>query len=398
MSSTVLIQSLILLCIGSVALPLLILCALRLLGHKIRHGACYLILILCAIRILLPFGIGLPTVFDFSDLTPKTEEGGAIIIQSAPDGAASFDEEAARSDIFVSSEQNENVGGRVDVIAEAVGFFRANGALILLSVWGLGAIVCFLLSTVPQAILMRREDALTVEADENSARVYADVCVRLGIKRAPRLGRLNVAAIPHLRGAIRPTVVIGSADLDEQELIYVFSHELTHYRRGDILVKWLLLLDLSVFWWNPLVHLLVRRTQEEMEFSCDERVLASMEARQRHEYCAAILKLIKHHHSENGALAVGFSAERKGSVRRFREILSTVPKKKGSIAITVACLVLLLSGTILGISASELEQKPVTQVFYLKNECHLTEAQLIEISKTMEVPNVEGMRMTGWNV
>ncbi len=402
MSRAFLTEALILAALCSAILPLLTLGVLRGFGKKIRHRACYLILVLCAIRILLPTGIGIPTVFEFSDLTSSSDAGAVVII----DGTSADEDvlaQNATSDIFLlpsspvqDAEKEHPFSARLQAL---LGTVRRYAPIAVLTVWGVGTVVFLVASILPQISLLRKEKRFAREPDPEALDVYLSLCEERGLRHVPRLCSLNCAVIPYLNGIFRPRIVLGNAELDREELRHVLSHELTHFRRGDLFVKWLLLLDLACFWWNPLVHLLVRKTQEEMEYSCDERVLRCIGEEERHAYCSAILKLLRQNGSGKLPMTVGFSAERGGgAVDRFRAILDRTPKRRGGVAVVAICVSITASAVVFGCS-SQMISKPVTEVFYLKTaECHLSEEQLIEIAKTMEIPQVDGMRMTGWNV
>jgi uncharacterized repeat protein (TIGR02543 family) len=61
------------------------------------------------------------------------------------------------------------------------------------------------------------------------------------------------------------------------------------------------------------------------------------------------------------------------------------------------------SGAILGYGVAAESEEPahpedVTDVFFLKGDCNLTERQLLDISKSLEIPPHEGLHMVGWNV
>lgn len=391
---------------NAVILPLLTVGAVRLFEKKICRRACYLIFVVCAIRILLPVGLGLPSLIDLADVIPSHEQNDVIIRAEEEDVYSALN----GSGLVVQTQETDPLGSIEDTVNEDKTSFSSfwnglslfltrYGTLLLLAVWGSGAVIFLCLSVIPQMRWMRWERKHASKTDSATEELYRAVCAELGLRHPPRLSRLDCAVVPHLSGVFRPRVVIGDTVFNERELTYVLRHELTHYRRGDIFVKWLLLLDVAVFWWNPAVRLLVKHTQQSMELSCDERVLLGLEDETRHEYCSAILKVLKENAQARSALSVGFSSDRFRTVERFREILNVSPKKRGVAVIVIASAVLLFSGAVLGCSAFAQEVTPVTETFFFMTPCNLTQEQLVEISRSLEVPQeTEGMEMIGWNV
>lgn len=390
---------------SAVILPLLTVGAVRLFEKKICRRACYLIFVVCAIRVLLPVGLGLPSLIDLADVIPSRTRNDVIIRAEEEDVSSALN----GSGLVAQTQGADSLGSSGNTVSEDKTSFSSfwnglslfltrYGTLLLLAVWGSGAVIFLCLSVIPQMRWMRWERKHAAKTDSATEGIYRAVCAELGLRHPPKLSRLDCAVVPHLSGVFHPRVVIGNTLFNERELTYVLRHELTHYRRGDIFVKWLLLLDVAVFWWNPAVRLLVRYTQETMELSCDERVLLGLEDETRHEYCSAILKVLKENAQARSVLSVGFSSDRFRTVERFREILNVSPKKRGVAVIVIATVVLLCSGAVLGCSAFAQDVTPVTETFFFMTPCNLTQEQLVEISKSLEVPQAEGMNMIGWNV
>ncbi len=88
--------------------------------------------------------------------------------------------------------------------------------------------------------------------------------------RKPGLVRSRCVSSPMLMGVLRPTLVLPGRDYTPDMLTNIFRHELTHYRRGDIVYKWFAALVFSVHWFNPLAPLFRRELDRVCELSCDD--------------------------------------------------------------------------------------------------------------------------------
>ena len=64
-----------------------------------------------------------------------------------------------------------------------------------------------------------------------------------------------------------------SALAEPQALRVALLHELVHLRRRDWLVLLLARLTAALWWFHPLVHVLIRQLRFEIEAACDDRVL-----------------------------------------------------------------------------------------------------------------------------
>lgn len=71
-------------------------------------------------------------------------------------------------------------------------------------------------------------------------------------------------------GVFRPRIWVHGDLVQSPQLATLLRHELTHIRQHDN--AWLFVITLveCLFWWNPLVWYLGRRTRELQELSCDE--------------------------------------------------------------------------------------------------------------------------------
>lgn len=95
---------------------------------------------------------------------------------------------------------------------------------------------------------------------------------------------------PFVIGLIRPKICLPS-DLSEKEQEFVILHELTHIKRLDHIAKVIAFLALVLHWFNPFVWLAFFLSVKDMEMSCDEKVISSMDAGSRVEYSQVLLNL-----------------------------------------------------------------------------------------------------------
>ena len=66
-------------------------------------------------------------------------------------------------------------------------------------------------------------------------------------------------------GLFRPVLILPQMELSQQQLAFIFRHELAHYKRRDLWIKWMFLLVQSVHWFNPLVHILAKKANLDLE-------------------------------------------------------------------------------------------------------------------------------------
>ena len=135
--------------------------------------------------------------------------------------------------------------------------------------------------------------------------------------------RFNIYETDNLRtpfvfGILHPKIYIPGG-LATEEKSYIIRHEQAHIHRLDYLVKPAAFLILSVHWFNPLVWAAFILMGNDMELSCDEKVLREMGNGIKKAYSSSLLSLSSESHILNGSpLAFG-----EGNVKsRIKNVLN----------------------------------------------------------------------------
>ncbi|MCM1327742.1 MAG: M56 family metallopeptidase [Bacteroidales bacterium] len=136
-------------------------------------------------------------------------------------------------------------------------------------------------------------------------------------------------------GGLFVPFIIMKKGMEEKEETFIFRHELTHIKRGDILFKELQLLAVCVHWFNPFIYLLKRQMERECELSCDDRVLTNASAEERAEYAEFLVR----HALKNGSpLVAAWKSSEIPLKERINNIMDRKEKNKGK---SIVCMVLM---------------------------------------------------------
>lgn len=146
-----------------------------------------------------------------------------------------------------------------------------------------------------------------------------------GVPKGLRVCKTSAAVSPMVMGMIRPTLILPETALTESRLPYVLRHELVHYRRGDIVWRWVAVLATSIHWFNPMVYVAAAQMQEACEISCDWCVVRSMEQAKRDDYMRVILELLAEAMAKKQILTTQMASEKKQLQRRFTMIRNQKP-------------------------------------------------------------------------
>lgn len=232
-------------------------------------------------------------------------------------------------------------------------------AKMLFILWGMGMLVYAIWQAYSYMsfLYLAREAGQPAERDILH-RVLAEQKQSLGIRRDIPLVVTPAADCPMLAGFVKPALYLPDEALSEQEAMFIFRHELTHYKRADLWLKLLLTAAKMVHWFNPLVYLMARFAQEDIELACDDAVVRGMDGAARRAYGETILRSAAAQVKKR-ALVSCFTGDKKTLMRRFEGLFDTRAKKRG-VALVVAAAVLVGS---LGCAVSVGESKDSGETF-----------------------------------
>lgn len=219
---------------------------------------------------------------------------------------------------------------------------------ILLTLWLAGVISCILWQGIGYYRLIRslKGKSRSVErADLHT--ILQEQCADLVIDREIPLRVSSAADCPMLAGFIHPTLYLPDERISRTDAAFIFRHELTHYKHGDLWLKLLLLAARCLHWFNPLVHLIARFAQEDIEAACDDAVVRGHDGAYRRAYGETILRSAIAQVQKRKALVSCFGDDKKTLMRRFEGLFDKSVKKRGvALVVMIALLVGSLSCTI----------------------------------------------------
>lgn len=170
--------------------------------------------------------------------------------------------------------------------------------------------------------------------------------VKLDVRLPKRLRvyKIKEAVSPMVTGIIQPVLILPQEALTNERLNYVLCHELIHYRRGDLIWRWLAVLAMSVHWFNPVVYMAVSQMQEACEISCDYSVVRIMGQEKRDDYMRVILELLTAALAKRQILTTQMASGKKQLQRRFTMIRNQRVLSKRMIFLSI-CVGILFLGT-----------------------------------------------------
>ncbi len=191
-----------------------------------------------------------------------------------------------------------------------------------------------------------------VSKDEVVNKIFMEVCKELHITKPIGLQVCKKIDSPLVIGYWRPSILIPSRSYEDQELYFILKHELLHYKYGDLWYKLLLIGVRGVHWFNPLVHIMAKYAEEDLEVVCDSRVLQGEASEIKKSYMEAVLKVADSSHQKSISLSTQFKGNKQTLKQRFEAIVNGHKKQKGLLTFIMITCIGLLSGCV-GITREE---------------------------------------------
>ncbi len=156
-------------------------------------------------------------------------------------------------------------------------------------IWGAGVLIFLLVVIISYFRFLYRKSKNSVKISDS--KFFSEVKKELKIKKHIRLKASSDIGSPILVGILFPTVYIPCREIPDDNMRMVLLHELTHYKRKDLLIKWFAILVNAVHWFNPLCYLACANLSEACEVSCDMSVTKNMSEDEQKLYMQTILNL-----------------------------------------------------------------------------------------------------------
>lgn len=410
-----------------------ILLALCLLAEKLRkrYGASWLkfVWLLLAVRLLIPYNFSLPfteiRLFDMPGFeqqesnfvnTPNVpgemdnnyalNEGSQAEIVQNTDGAYEeyaplkyrtqdmmiSDTVADSSHVEIQTEAGHTIQADVSIsvtgTSETVAEKNANFSYteIMVGIWVLGIILgLFRIIMSYMHFNSSYKKSFDVVIDKELEQTIIDVQKKMIGKVLPVCQSKNVSS-PMLVGILTPKLVLPvvSGQWDKAELEMIVAHEICHYKKKDLWLKFLMILACCLNWFNPLVYVMKKQFFYDMELACDEAVLLACNGEEREAY-ARMMLIFAGKPNKAAAFSTGFAGSKKRMKKRIDYMLDTGCKKKGIFSIGLTSVVIMTMTVFVscGYKPYELEDDKSSEQFNIstgnENE-DFTPAEVVENS------------------
>ena len=163
---------------------------------------------------------------------------------------------------------------------------------------------------------------------------------------APEMFVCEAISTPAVTGVLHPQLLLPHEHYDSSDLRYILRHELCHLKRRDMLLKLVLLAANAMHWFNPVVYLMLRQADEDIELACDSAATDGLDRAERAAYSRTLLAAVQSHvRALPATTCFGGTVER--LKRRITNVLGA-QKKRGLGVVALVLALTLTAGCAVG--------------------------------------------------
>ena len=163
---------------------------------------------------------------------------------------------------------------------------------------------------------------------------------------APEMFVCEAISTPAVTGVLHPQLLLPHEHYDSSDLRYILRHELCHLKRRDMLLKLVLLAANAMHWFDPVVYLMLRQADEDIELACDSAATDGLDRAERAAYSRTLLAAVQSHvRALPATTCFGGTVER--LKRRITNVLGA-QKKRGLGVVALVLALTLTAGCAVG--------------------------------------------------
>lgn len=169
---------------------------------------------------------------------------------------------------------------------------------------------------------------------ERYSAILNSVCTSLAAKNRFQVMEIAGLSTPMIFSVFKPTILLpANHTYTDQELFFIFQHEISHSVHGDLLVKFFLQILTIVYWWNPLSASIKAHMNRILELNIDA-VVTHNDRQAIADYLSCLLAIKKQAVNSKPTpflSSIGLSiAEIEGSEleTRFQVLANQTPQRK----------------------------------------------------------------------
>lgn len=191
------------------------------------------------------------------------------------------------------ADNNESLENKSALLHIKIPFISQSSIFSL--IWLIGMISFTLYTLIVYFIFVSKINRQHKCTDATVIEILNKCKQKMNIKTSITVIYSRTVKSPCLLGLIKPKLILPKkiiAQLSDDEMKYIFFHELGHLKRNDIFINWITTILQSIHWFNPLIWISFHKMKQDCELSCDIMTLKHISPSEYRNYGETLIKLI----------------------------------------------------------------------------------------------------------
>lgn len=278
---------------GSILILIMFLCK-PLFKEKFSKVWQYYIWLIVIARLLLPFAPETNLVRSFFEKMNYTTLQTDITLQQQQDNIILSETDFFENNNLAGNKNNIKSEGQINPSTHPAPNILA---ILVQNLWLIWLIIAFVLLirkiTIYQSFANYIRAGQTLVSDIELWEQFGGLVKQANVKKTIALYTNSLISSPLLIGFFRPCIVLSSTDISNSDFQYTIFHELTHYKRWDMLYKWLVQIVVCLHWFNPIIYIMSHEINRACELSCDEVVIRKLDIKEQRAYGNTLLNAMR---------------------------------------------------------------------------------------------------------
>lgn len=309
-------------------------------SHKFSSKAYYFLWMIIALRLILPFDISLKApIYNFSN---PVEKYSAIENNTNINGnIVDIDENTLKPNENINPEIDNNKPLAQNISVNIFDILNRN----LFNIWLVGGALYLAYHLIVYYIFKSKLNSSLSLVDEKIEEKFSFLKLEMDISSKIDIRESTMIDSPMIVGLIKPILVLPK-NIEIENIEYIFTHELIHLRRRDIIYKAFIFFATVIHWFNPVVHIMSKVAGQDLELSCDEEVIKNMDRDEKIIYSNVLVNAISI--SKSPIYTSNFSGGVDMVKKRLDKILDSINKRSSKPLIAILILSILGTSFLIG--------------------------------------------------
>lgn len=213
----------------------------------------------------------------------------------------------------------------------------------VIGIWVIGALITTIFSVIKLIKTHRFIQRWGIEVDDEKKELFNQLVTEKQLNNI-KLIQCDTNLYAFTYGLFNPVIVVNK-NVSIQDFKYIIKHELEHIVSKDYLFNSLMLVSLSIHWFNPIFWIFSKQLTKQMELKCDECVHQDLAIDQKKEYSQTILTIAKQLRLNESNYLLSSITQKKLIKDRIQTIFSDKEKRFKTVIQLSVVLIIIIVGT-----------------------------------------------------